>query len=207
MNGKPARLGDCADPEKDQIAVDGKKLGAKPKAIYLMLHKPRGYVTTLSDELGRKTAAELVDCGFRVYPIGRLDYNSEGLLLFTNDGALANRMMHPRGNIEKVYEVTVSGLLEGAQERLCRPVELDGYTIKKPKLRLLRQQEGKATFEITIYEGRNRQIRRMCELAELKVLRLCRVREGKLELRKLSPGKWRYLTEDEIEILQKEGTA
>ncbi len=200
-------MGDCADPEKDEIAVDGEKLRAKPKAVYLMLHKPRGYVTTLSDELGRKTAAELVDCGFRVYPIGRLDYSSEGLLLFTNDGELANRMMHPRGNMEKVYEVTISGRLEGALERLSRPVELDGYTIRAPKLRLLRQREGKATFEIIIYEGRNRQIRRMCELAELKVLRLCRVREGGLSLGKLPLGKWRYLSDEEMEILQKEGKA
>ena len=204
VNGKTAELGAAADADVDVILIDGKPLPAKPQPVCLMLHKPRGYVTTLSDELGRKTAASLIDCGCRVYPVGRLDYNSEGLLLFTNDGELANRLMHPRGGFEKVYEVTVSGALEGAEERLSHPIVLDGYRIRAPKLQLLRRNDRKACFEITIYEGRNRQIRRMCEAAGLNVLRLCRVREGSLSLGTLPVGKWRYLTADEWKTLQKE---
>lgn len=169
-----------------------------------MLNKPRGYITTLQDEKGRKTAASLVDCGCRVYPVGRLDYASEGLLLFTNDGELANAMMHPRGGIEKCYEVTVSGQLETAQSLLSRPIVLDGRAIRPPKVHLLRQKDEKATFEIIIHEGRNRQIRRMCEAAGLSVLRLCRVREGSLCLGSLKPGKWRYLNEEEISAIQQE---
>lgn len=170
-----------------------------------MLHKPRGYVTTLSDELDRPTVAELVkDCGCRVYPVGRLDCASEGLLLLTNDGAFANRMMHPRGQIAKVYEVTVSGTLDGAAERLSRPITLDGYRICPPQIRLLRESAEKATFEVTIYEGRNRQIRRMCEAADLRVRRLRRVREGSLRLGTLAVGKWRYLTAQELEQIIKE---
>ena len=204
VNGKTAKLGDSADAERDRICLDGKPLPVKPKRICIMLHKPRGYVTTLSDELGRKTAASLIDCGCRVYPIGRLDYNSEGLLLFTNDGELANSLMHPQKGIEKTYEVTVSGQLDGAEERLSRPIVLDGYEIRPPKVRLLRQKAQKAAFEIVIREGRNRQIRRMCEAAELTVLRLCRVGEGKLHLGDLPVGKWRYLTDAEQSLLDKE---
>lgn len=204
VNGSLASLGDCADPSEDRILVDGKPLPHKPQTLWLMLHKPRGYVTTLSDEKGRKTAASLVECGCRVYPVGRLDYASEGLLLFTNDGELANALMHPRKGIEKYYEVTVSGALEQAQEKLSRPIVLDGRAIQPPKVRLLRQKDGKATYEIIIHEGRNRQIRRMCEAAGLQVLRLCRVREGSLCLGNLKPGKWRYLTSEELASLQNE---
>lgn len=205
VNGKNAALGDLADAQKDRILVDGRPLSKRPETVCLMLYKPRGYVTTLSDELGRKTAAELVaDCPCRVYPVGRLDYLSEGLLLFTNDGELANALMHPSNDTKKVYEVTVSGELEGAQERLSRPIILDGYEIKAPKVRLLRTGKGKFTLEITIHEGRNRQIRRMCEAAGLKVLRLCRVGEGSLSLGKLSVGKWRYLTQEELLALRGE---
>lgn len=205
VNGQTAVLGQSADPETDSITVSGRPLPKKNEAVYLMLHKPRGYVTTLSDELGRPTVAELVrDCGCRVYPVGRLDYASEGLLLLTNDGAFANRLMHPRGEVEKVYEVTVCGALDGAAERLARPIVLDGYQIRVPRVRLLRQSEEKATFEITIFEGRNRQIRRMCEAAGLRVRRLCRVREGSLSLGTLPAGKWRYLTAQEQKQLIKE---
>lgn len=204
VNGAPATLGDKADAEKDRICIDGKPLPGKPKRVCIMLHKPRGYVTTLSDERGRKTAASLIDCGFRVYPVGRLDYNSEGLLLFTNDGDLADRLMHPKNGIEKIYEVTVSGELEGAEERLSKPIVLDGYEIQPPKVRLLRKREQKATYEIVIREGRNRQIRRMCQVANLKVLRLCRVGEGRLALGDLPLGKWRYLTEAEETLLDEE---
>lgn len=206
VNGSVAILGQSADPDRDDIRVDGNSLPAKAEPICLMLYKPRGYVTTLSDERGRKTAASLVDCGCRVYPVGRLDQASEGLLLFTNDGDLANLLMHPRHSVEKVYEVTVSGDLDNAQALLARPIELDGRAIQPPQVRLLRQSEKKATYEITIHEGRNRQIRRMCEAAGLTVLRLCRVREGSLSLGTLPVGKWRFLTAEEIKKLYSEGT-
>lgn len=204
VNGTVAQLGDSADPDVDLILVDGTPIPQQPEAVWLMLYKPRGYVTTLQDEKGRKTAASLVECGYRVYPVGRLDYASEGLLLFTNDGEFANALMHPKHCIEKCYEVTVSGQLETAQTLLSRPIVLDGRPIQPPKVRLLRQKDEKATFEIIIHEGRNRQIRRMCEAAGLNVLRLCRVREGSLSLNGLKPGKWRYLTKEELLALHNE---
>ena len=204
VNGRAASLGDSADPARDRILLDGRPLPEQDAPVTLMLYKPRGYVTTLHDELGRKTAAQLVDCGCRVYPVGRLDCASEGLLLFTNDGALADRLMHPRGCIEKTYEVTVSGADARTAALLERPIVLDGRPINPPTVRLLRQSERKTTYEITISEGRNRQIRRMCEEAGVRVLRLCRVREGNLTLGDLGVGKWRYLTAEELTELKKE---
>ncbi len=200
VNGQIAALGDSADPEIDTICVEGKPLPSTRAYIYLMLNKPRGYVTTLSDEKGRPTAASLVsDCGRRVYPVGRLDMDSEGLLLFTNDGVFANRAMHPSHEINKTYLVQVKGYgFEGFQ-RLREPVTLDGYRISPPKLRLLWTKDDSARFEITIHEGRNRQIRRMCALVGMQVTMLRRIREGELELGNLPVGKWRFLTASEIE--------
>lgn len=204
VNGAVAHLGDNADPENDIILFDGQPLPEKSGIVWVMLYKPRGYVTTMKDERGRKTAPSLVECGCRVFPVGRLDYASEGLLLLTNDGAHANALMHPAGGIAKIYEVTVAGDLDGAQERLSRSIMLSGRRISPPKVRLLRQREEKATYEIVIREGRNRQIRRMCEAADLQVLRLCRVGEGSLRLGNLKPGQWRYLTEQEIAAIENE---
>ncbi len=204
INGKIASLGDQGEPN-DVILIDGQPLPPQQELLYLMLHKPRGYVTTLSDEKGRPTVAQLIDCGCRVYPIGRLDYDSEGLLLFTNDGAFADRMMHPKGHIPKTYLVTVRGDLDGAEEKLRRPIVLDGYRIRKPIVKEVSLQNDKARYSITIYEGRNRQIRRMCEAAGLQVLRLCRVSEGSLSLGSLPSGKWRYLTKEEVLSLKMEG--
>lgn len=204
VNGVPARPGQSADAEKDRICVDGAPLPQRAQTVCVMLNKPRGYVTTLSDERGRKTVASLVDCGCRVYPVGRLDYQSEGLLLLTNDGELANRLMHPRGCIEKVYEVTVRGANADTQALLSRPIVLDGRPIAKPLVRKLRESGDKTTFEITIHEGRNRQIRRMCEAAGVTVARLCRVREGSLSLGDLAVGKWRLLSAQELAALQEE---
>ena len=204
VNGRIAVLGQTADAEQDRICVDGAPLPERAETVCLMLYKPRGYVTTLSDERGRRTAASLVDCGCRVYPVGRLDSQSEGLLLFTNDGALAERLMHPRGKIENVYEVTVRGKLDTAQELLSRPIVLDGRPIAPPLVKKLRESGDKATFEITIHEGRNRQIRRMCEAAGLTVARLCRVQEGSLRLGALAVGKWRHLTVQELNALREE---
>lgn len=200
VNGQVAILGEGADPDLDQIRVEGTLIPSAQEYIYLMLNKPRGYVTTLSDEKGRPTAASLVkDCGQRVYPAGRLDMDSEGLLLFTNDGAFANRIMHPSHEIEKAYLVTVSGYSMENFEKLREPVVLDGYQIKPPKLRLLSVKEGIAAFEIIIHEGRNRQIRRMCQIAGMNVTRLKRIREGQLELGPLPSGKWRPLNREELE--------
>ena len=198
VNGQIASLGDSAEPDTDEITLAGKPIPAARGYIYLMLNKPRGYVTTLSDEKGRPTVASLVaDCGQRVYPIGRLDMDSEGLLLFTNDGSFANRAMHPSHEIQKTYQVWVSGFSQEGFQRLQEPVVLDGYRIKPPKLRLLSYQNDRAELEITIHEGRNRQIRRMCQMAGMQVTRLKRIREGYLELGSLPLGKWRYLTEEE----------
>lgn len=198
VNGKPASLGDRADPETDMILVEGNPLPPLREYVYIMLNKPRGYVTTLSDEKGRPNAAQLVaDCGSRVYPVGRLDMDSEGLLLFTNDGDFANRAMHPSHEIEKTYEVKVTGFSESGFERLALPMELDGYRIRPPKLKLQSVSGTTGRFRITIHEGRNRQIRRMCDAAGMKVLRLKRIQEGALELGTLPSGKWRYLTPEE----------
>ncbi len=200
VNGNVASVGDSADCDLDKIEVDGLPIPAPAGYIYLMLNKPRGYVTTLSDERGRPTAAQLVSaCGRRVYPVGRLDMDSEGLLLFTNDGAFANEKMHPSFEVAKTYRVMVDGFSQENFRRLHDTVTLDGYTIKPPRLHLLGQSGNRATFEITIHEGRNRQIRRMCSMAGMDVLRLKRIREGALELGELPLGQWRYLTPEEIQ--------
>jgi 23S rRNA pseudouridine2605 synthase len=198
-NGRVCTLGETADPEVDEIMLDGKALPIGGSSVYIMLHKPRGFVTTLSDEKGRRNAAQLVaDCGQRVYPVGRLDMDSEGLLLFTNDGAFANAMMHPRHEVDKIYEVWVTGFTQQNLEKLKKPIELDGYTIKTPGVVLVKASGDQALIRVTIHEGRNRQVRRMCSAAGLHVTRLRRVGEGKLTLGDLPKGKWRYLTADEV---------
>lgn len=202
VNGQRAVLGDTADPETDEILVSGKPLPKQENYIYILLNKPRGYVTTLSDEKGRKNAAQLVaDCGVRVYPVGRLDMDSEGLLLFTNDGAFANALMHPKQEVQKTYEVWATGYHSGGEIRLSRPVTLDGYTIRPPKVKLIRADGERAKFLVTIHEGRNRQVRRMCEAAGMHCTRLRRIQEGSLTLGDLPLGKWRYLTEEEVKRL------
>jgi len=203
VNGAVASLGDSADPESDEILVLGNPLPAVQESVYILLHKPRGYVTTLSDEKGRPNASQLVaDCGTRVYPVGRLDMDSEGLLLFTNDGDFANALMHPKHEVKKTYDTWVTGYVPGAEVRLSRPVELDGYTIRPPKVKLIRAEGTKAKFQITIHEGRNRQVRRMCEAAGMTVTRLKRIKEGNLSLGDLPLGKWRYLTPDEVAAMK-----
>ena len=202
VNGRMAALGDSADPETDEILLDGRFLPDRQKTVYIMLNKPRGFVTTLSDEKGRKTVTELVDCGLRVYPVGRLDMDSEGLLLLTSDGEFANAMMHPKHEVNKTYEVWVTGYHEAATALLARPVTLDGYTIRKPEVKCLWADGKKAKFLVTIHEGRNRQVRRMCELAGMTVTRLRRVAEGELRLGDLPLGQWRYLTEEELARLK-----
>ena len=206
-NGRICGLGESADPELDTILIDGKPLPQAGEQVYILLHKPRGYVTTLSDEKGRKNAAQLVaDCGTRVYPVGRLDMDSEGLLLFTNDGEFANMLMHPRHEVNKTYKVTVTGYSFEGLEKLKQPVTLDGYTIKPPIVQVIRRPAvpgEKAVLKVTIHEGRNRQVRRMCALAGMDVTRLIRIQEGTLSLGDLPSGKWRYLTSDEVNALRK----
>ena len=205
VNGQVAALGDSADVDVDEILLDGAALPVKSEYVYILLNKPRGFVTTLSDEKGRKNAAQLVaDCGVRVYPVGRLDMDSEGLLLFTNDGDFANSLMHPKHEVNKTYRVLVDGYTPQNLRKLEQPVTLDGYTILKPDVSLVRQtrREGGAELLVTIHEGRNRQVRRMCDLAGMKVLRLTRIAEGSLKLGDLPQGKWRYLTPEEVAALK-----
>jgi len=198
VNGQRAFLGDAADPDIDEILLDGKPLPARQEFVYIMLNKPRGYVTTLSDEKGRDNVSQLVDCGTRVYPVGRLDMDSEGLLLLTNDGEFANNLMHPGHEVDKTYEVSVRGYHEAAPALLRRPIELDGYRIKEPKVKVIRADGDRAKLLVTIHEGRNRQVRRMCDAAGMTVLTLRRISEGSLKLGDLPLGKWRYLTQKEI---------
>ena len=204
-NGVVANLGDRADENVDTICLDGVPIPSSTKNIYIMLHKPRGYVTTLSDEKNRKTVVQLVSgCGQRVYPVGRLDMDSEGLLLLTNDGEFANAMMHPKHRIDKTYRVFVSGYAPEKLLRFQEPIVLDGYTIATPQVSVLRQNtdnSNNAELSITIHEGRNRQVRRMCDIAGMRVQRLIRVQEGTLHLGNLPKGSWRYLTETEISQL------
>ena len=202
VNGAVAALGDSADADMDDIRIDGQSLPKQRSFLYIMLHKPRGFVTTLSDEKGRRVVTELVaDCGERVYPVGRLDMDSEGLLLLTSDGDFANRMMHPKHQVDKTYHVFVEGYSPEKLTDLEKPVTLDGYTIQKPTVRLLSAKGNGAKLAVTIHEGRNRQVRRMCAMAGLPVTRLIRISEGGLALGDLPKGKWRHLTKEEVERL------
>ena len=203
-DGCVCNLGDKADPEVNTILVDGKPIPAAQQAVYIMLHKPRGFVTTIQDEKGRKNAAQLIDCGTRVYPVGRLDMDSEGLLLFTNDGDFAKKMTHPSHQVDKTYYAWVEKYTEEGFQRVKQPVELDGYRIAPPKVSLLHKEGNRALLEITIHEGRNRQVRRMCEMAGMYVTRLRRVSQGSLALGDLPKGQWRYLTAEEITHLKEE---
>ena len=207
VNGEVAKLGAKADLERDRIEVDGKPLKREEERVYLMLNKPRGYVTTLSDEKGRKNVAQLVSgCGKRVWPVGRLDLDSEGLLILTDDGALTHKLIHPSHEVEKEYLVWVTGDVNKGIPILSAPMELDGDRLAPAKVRKGRVSGGVTQLSITIHQGKNRQVRRMCAKAGLEVLRLKRIREGALELdRTLAVGKFRPLREEEVELLRQEG--
>ena len=205
VDGKVADLGDKAE-ETQVICVDGKRISFTDKLTYIVLNKPRGYVCTLSDAHAEHLVTELVDCGVRVYPVGRLDKESEGLLLLTNDGDFAQMMMHPKGQVDKVYRVTVAGAPDSCGERLAAVTELDGEVIVPAQVRELVRQKDRVELEVTIHQGKNRQIRRMCEKVGLRVLQLKRVQEHSLQLGDLKEGQWRYLTAGEISELKGSGT-
>ncbi len=209
VNGTIARLGDRADGDTDRILVDGKELPAGEKKRYLMLYKPRGVVCSLRDEKGRRDVTSLVrDIPERLFPVGRLDMDSEGLLLMTNDGDWANRLTHPSREVEKRYLAWVKGeSLPEALERLRRPMDIDGYRVRPARAELLEENPEGGLIAVTIHEGRNRQVRKMCRQAGLTVTRLCRVREGSLELGGLRSGQWRELRPEEVERLREEGGA
>ncbi|MBO5576428.1 MAG: rRNA pseudouridine synthase [Ruminococcus sp.] len=206
VNGHPCKLGDKALPGKDIITVNGERVTVekKKRLYYIMLHKPRGYVTTMSDELDRKCVTELLTgVPERVYPIGRLDKNSEGLLLFTNDGGFANDIMHPSRHIAKTYRVTVRpDISEDQLVQLASGVEIDGRKTAECNVVVLDKQVGRVVLQMTIYEGRNRQIRKMCEAVGLEVARLKRTAVGPLKLGMLKPGAWRELKPDELRAIR-----
>ena len=212
VNGEVAALGDQADAQTDTVELDGKEISlTRGDMVYIMLNKPTGYVTTLSDEKGRKDVSMLVGgIGTRVYPVGRLDLNSSGLLLMTNDGELAYTLMHPKHEVEKVYLVGAVGDRENAEAVFAQPMALDGKALAPFSVRYVRSARSeKGQFDLyrfTIHEGRNRQVRRMCALAGLDVLWLKRIAEGKLRLGDLPSGQWRYLTEEEIRYIKDMGT-
>lgn len=206
VNGRVASLGDRADEELDLILVDGRPLPRHGARTYIMLNKPRGYVTTMSDEKGRRDVTELVRGLERVYPVGRLDMYSEGLLIMTDDGDFANTLMHPSHNFKKTYRTWVQGEDVGlAVEYLRGELDIGDCIVRAESVDIERLIPGGAVLLITIGEGRNRQVRKMCACCGLKVTRLMRISEGGLELGDLPPGKWRHLTEEEIQSVMDNG--
>lgn len=203
VNGRVAQIGDKISPKHDTVTVSGRKIVGSRKHYYIMLHKPRGYITTMDDEMGRKCVAELVrDVGARVYPVGRLDKDSEGLLLMTNDGEFANHMTHPSKHIPKTYRVTVRpDVTEDMLTAFATGMEIDGRITAPADAHIIEKQDNRVVMEIVLYEGRNRQIRKMCESLGLEVARLKRTSMGSLKLGMLPPGKWRELKEDEVHKL------
>lgn len=203
VNGHVAHIGDKVNPKKDLVTVRGKRINSVSRNYYIMLHKPRGYVTTVSDELGRKTVMDLVsDIKARTYPVGRLDKDSEGLLLLTNDGAFANALSHPGHNFAKVYRVTVRPEInDEILFNLRNGIEIDGRKTAPCDVNVITEEPGRVVLEFILREGRNRQIRKMCEAVNLQVARLKRISVGSLKLGMLTQGKWRELTDNEVKKL------
>ena len=206
VNGHPCTLGQKINPRKDIVAIDGENIRfeRKKQNLYIMLNKPRGYVTTTSDEHGRQCVTDLVaDAPAKVYPAGRLDRNSEGLLIMTNDGNFANMIMHPSHHVTKTYRVTThSSVSEQQIINLSTGVEIDGKMTMPATVLILSQEPGRCVMQITISEGRNRQIRKMCEAVNIDVARLKRTSVGPLRLGMLQPGKWRELTSTELTAIR-----
>ena len=204
INGKTAKHGDKVDPENDTVEFNGKIIEKTALSKrYIMLNKPIGYVSTVSDEKGRKCVSDLVkDVGERVYPVGRLDMFSDGLLIMTNDGELANRLTHPKNNVTKKYSVLIKGQISPeALATLTSPMDIDGYKIRPVGVHIVSVKNGNTSAIFTLHEGRNRQIRKMCEQCSLTVMRLSRIAIGSLKLGDLEKGKWRELTKAEVDYL------
>lgn len=207
LNGVIAKLGDRADLLVDLVTVNGRKLSLAEEKVSVMLNKPRGCISTLKDPQGRPLVTDLVaDLPQRLFPVGRLDFNTEGLLLLTNDGELSQRLSHPRHHVEKTYLVKVRGLItEKKLNLLRRGVTLDDGKTQPAQVANVRNAGANSWFELTIKEGRNRQVRRMCEVVDLSVVRLKRIRIAFLELEGLATGKYRLLTPREIDRLKSIG--
>lgn len=203
VNGKTALIGDKVDIKKDKVTVFGKKVKAVNKSVYIMLNKPRGFITTMKDERDRKCVNDLVkDVGVRVYPVGRLDRESEGLLIMTNDGEFANALTHPSKHVPKTYRVTIRpGITKEQIKLFSEGIEIDGRKTLPADLKLIEEQENRTVVEITLYEGRNRQIRKMFEELNIEVARLKRIKVGNLKLGMLKQGSYRELTAAEVEAL------
>lgn len=203
VNGITAKVGDKVDPKKDKVSVNGKPLVTKVRNVYVMLHKPRGFITTMSDERDRRCVAQLVaDIPERVYPVGRLDRDSEGLLLLTNDGEFANMMTHPSMHVPKTYRVTVRPAITDDQlTELTMGIVIEGQKTAPAVVRVVSQEPGRVVLEIVLYEGRNRQIRKMCEALGLEVARLKRIAVGPVKLGMLQQGDYRHLTREEVKKL------
>ena len=206
INGHPASLGDKVDPINDVVCYRGKRIAyQRRKYTYIMLNKPRGYLSSTEDDRGRKCVTELIDgVDARLYPVGRLDLISEGLILLTDDGELKNRLTHPKYSLPKLYRVKVAGQVSEEQyATLTSELEIDGYTIKPVQVDIQGEDETGTVLKMTLVEGRNRQIRKMCEIAGLTVKRLSRISIGNLKLDGMPVGKWRFLTQDEVDYLYK----
>lgn len=203
INGETAAIGQKVTAGIDVVEYKGREISSENPHVYIMLNKPVGYVTTMSDERGRPCVRQLVeDAGVRVYPVGRLDIDSEGLLLLTNDGELANRLTHPRHGIAKYYNVTVKGqITPETRKKLSSALDIDGYIIRPVKHTIVSMKPDRTTLRMELYEGRNRQIRKMCELCGLEVLKLRRVAIGNISVGNLKPGCWKYLTKSQSDYL------
>lgn len=203
VNGNTAQIGDKINPKRDTVTVNGKKIVKQKTHTYIMLHKPRGFITTMSDEMDRKCVAQLIkDVPGRVYPVGRLDRDSEGMLLFTNDGEFANAMTHPARHVPKTYRVTVRPSVNEEQiTKLTTGIMIDDRMTSPCEVRIVTREEGRVVLEIILHEGRNRQIRKMCEEVGLEVARLKRTAIGSIKLGMLKQGDYRELTEDEVRKL------
>ena len=206
VNGTVAELGQKVCPDTDVVLYKGKRITPPEKKdfVYILLNKPCGVVTSAKDEKGRKCVTDIVKAGTRVYPVGRLDLNSQGLIIMTNDGELTNKLTHPRHEIPKIYEVEVGGEITKEQlTALNESMVLDGYIIMPVKTELVSKSPASSTLKMTLFEGRNRQIRKMCDSQGLKVMKLTRTTIGPIKMDGLPSGKWRYLTDEEINILKK----
>ena len=203
VNGITANIGDKINPKRDTVTVNGKKIVKQKTHTYIMLHEPRGFITTMSDEMDRKCVAQLIkDVHGRVYPVGRLDRDSEGMLLFTNDGEFANAMTHPTRHVPKTYRVTVRPSVSEEQiTKLTTGIMIDDRMTSPCEVRIVTREEGRVVLEIILHEGRNRQIRKMCEEVGLEVARLKRTAIGSIKLGMLKQGDYRELTEDEVRKL------